>query len=66
MTIHTKMWDEKERRKEYGTQHRIVVEFTGGHRLTTLDPKFHTNFQEMIVEYGAPTSVTYEQCRGTK
>lgn len=61
MTIHARMWDERERRRELRTLHKIVVKFSGGHSLTTLDPRFHTNLQEMIVEYGEPTGVEYSR-----
>lgn len=55
MTIHSKMFDGKEKKEP--TMHRVYVEFEGGYfvSLGVID----SSFQQMVEEHGRPTKVEF-------
>ena len=57
MTIHRKMFDGKEEKPQ--TMHRVYVEFEGGYFVTSLDPKFNAQLQDMVTDLGPPTKVEF-------
>ena len=59
MTVHIKMFDNKEKKKE-DTLHRIFVGWEGGYFLTSLhNPQFHQQLQKMVADLGEPTAIEY-------
>ena len=59
MTVHKKMFDNGKKDCAIDTQHRIYVEWEGGYFVTSLDPEFHKNLQEMVADMGPPANVEF-------
>jgi hypothetical protein len=55
MTVHSKMFDAKEKKEP--TMHRVYVEFEGGYfvSLGVID----ASFQQMVESHGRPTKVEF-------
>tara|TARA_Y100001973_G_scaffold73321_1_gene107018 strand:- start:1854 stop:2060 length:207 start_codon:yes stop_codon:yes gene_type:complete len=41
------------------TMHRIYVEWEGGYFVTSIDPDFDKNLQEMVTDMGRPVKVEF-------